>query len=173
MSVLRARDIAAFDTKDVKEVKSTKDFAYCCFISDQKLPAEVINVLRNHAVRFTEYEPEIFLNKPFADFEKEGINVIWVNINDHKALHWLQLNVATPAKYHVVSVYRVKSSFNKWLEQVKDVVDNSLSLKTLLSIKSINIKELIEKVVNFSKISKPKKWYVRAALWLLKKVGIL
>jgi hypothetical protein len=170
MSILRASNLSAFDVKDAK---TTKDYSFCCFISDQKLPPEVVNVLRNHAVRFTEYEPEIFLNKPFVDFEKEGINVIWVNINDHKALHWLQLNVSQPAKYHVVSVYKVKSSFNKWLDQVKDVVDNSLSLKTLLSIKSINIKELIQKVVEYSKISRPKKWYVRVLLWLGKKLGVL
>jgi hypothetical protein len=148
------------------------DFNFACFISDIGLPQEFVNVLRNFNVKHMSYDAEVFLNHDFAFFEKEGVNVIWININDLRALQWLQQNVHSPSKYHLVNIYKVRSSFNKWLEQLDKTVENTLSYKSLMSVKSINIVDFISKIVNFSKISKPKGCFKRVLMFILKKLGV-
>jgi hypothetical protein len=168
MSVLRARDIAAFDTKEVK-----KDYDFVAFISDTRIDQGLVNQLRNYNVKHLSYEPELFLNHDFKHFQDQGIQVLWLDLTQMKCLQWVQLNIATPSKYRLINVYTVKSEANQWVKQLGESVDNTLSLKSLLKIKCVNIVQYIESLVNFSKVSKPKKWYVRAAIWILKKVGIL
>lgn len=164
MSVLRARDL----TTDVK-----RDFEFVCFISDTPISQEFTNVLRNFNVKHLSYEPELFLNRDFKHFQEQGLTVLWVDITKMKALGWLQINVAKPERYRLINVYKVKSESNQWTKQLEEQVDNTLSLKTLMTIKSVNVSQFIETLVNYSKISKPKKWYIRLLMWIGKKCGIL
>lgn len=171
MSVLRARDLAAFDTKDTKEVKKTYEFV--AFISDTKINQSLTNQLRNYNVKHLSYEPELFLNHDFKHFQDQGITVLWLDLTQSKALQWIQLNIATPSSYRLINVYTVKSEANQWITQLADSVDNTMSLKSLLKIKCVNVISYIESLVNFSKVSKPKRWYVRILIWLGKKCGLL
>jgi hypothetical protein len=166
MSVLRARDL-----QDTKEVK--KDFEFIAFISDTQINQSLTNQLRNYNVKHLSYEPELFLNNDFKHFQDQGITVLWLDLTKSKALQWIQLNVANPGKYRLINVYTIKSEANQWVKQLEESVDNTLSLKSLTKIKCVNVQSYIESLVNFSKVSKPKRWYYRAAIWLLKKVGIL
>lgn len=167
-SMTDKKDSKTEDKKEEKKEPKTK----ICFIADFQMSEDLKNMLRSFSVPFVEAEMnlDLLFNKSFAELKDVG--VVWVNMTSTNARNWVAANLDRPANYALITVYKTKSEYNQWVEQLADVSDNVISKSVLKTIKSLSFEELINKALSVYKIATPKSRCTKIMSFLLKKFGL-
>ena len=90
------------------------------FIADTPLTGKTQTQLAEHG-RIKKFSQALFINRTLDElYEKHDVKMIWVNVRNAQARHWLGVNLPKKSSYFkVISVYKSNKK-SKWIKDISE-----------------------------------------------------